>query len=104
MTEARHAAARRVRLGIPHLAVRVLLDVDAVAAQLAELVEARPDRPVRELLWRKLMTGIAIGADGTLRIVRILHAAAFLRDLLAVLPVAHVLAVRGPLDRRHVRL
>ena len=41
---------------------------------------------------------------GALRIVGILHAAAFLRDLLAVLPVAEVLAVGRPLDRREIRL
>ena len=61
-------------------------------------------RAVGQLLRRELVARVAVGADRTLRVVGILHAAAFLRDLLAVLPVAEELAVGRPLDRREVRL
>ena len=50
------------------------------------------------------MARVAVGADRALGIVRILHAPAFLRDPFAVLPVAQVLAVGGPLDRRKIGL
>jgi hypothetical protein len=104
VSEARHQRARVVSLGVPQLAVGVLAHVVGVAAQLAELVERRPDGAKRHFLGRQLVAGVAVAADRAGRVVGVLLAAAFLRDLLAVLPVAQVLAVRRPRDRREVRL
>ena len=50
------------------------------------------------------MARIAVAADRSLRVVGILLAAAFLRELLAVAPVTHQLAVRWPFDRDQVDL
>ena len=96
--------ARVEGLGVVDLAVGVALRVRAVTAELAEPVEARPDRAEGHFLRRELVTGVAVGADRAPRIVGELLAASFLRDLLAVLPVAQQLSVRGIADRREVRL
>src|SRR5262245_441767 len=104
MTEARHARAGRERLRVVDLAVGVLLHLRREAAQLAEVVERRADGAERELRLAELVAGVAVAAGGILRIVAVLHADAGLRDALAVLPVAQVLAVRRVLDERELRL
>src|ERR1700751_5745708 len=85
VAEARHVAARDEGLGVEYLAIGVALHFHAVAARLPILIQAWPDRAEGKLGLRELMAGIAVGADGAVRIVGELLSASFLRDLLAVL-------------------
>src|SRR5258708_14079393 len=62
--EARHVGAGRKRLGVVDLAVGVLLDRFARAAQLAEPVEARADGAEGKLLRRELVAVVAAPARG----------------------------------------
>src|SRR5678815_4323080 len=93
VAEARHVRARGVRVGVVDLAPCVLARLVAESAQFSEAIERRPDRSVRQLLRRQLMTGRAVGAGGILRVIGKLESLAALRDLLAILPVADELAV-----------
>ena len=99
VAEARHVRAGAVGLRVPHLAPGVAAHVVGVAADLAEVVERRADGAEADLLLRELVAGVAVGADRPLRVVGELEAGAALRDLLAALPVAEVLAVGRPADR-----
>src|SRR5260221_13084561 len=91
--EARHVRARRERVRVVDLAVRVLLQVRREAADLAEVVEARTDGAVGELGPRELVARVAVAAGRNRRIVAVLLADAGLGDLLALLPVAEIIAV-----------
>src|SRR2546429_597742 len=102
--EARHVGAGRERLGIVDLAVGVLLDRLARAAQLAELVEARADGAERQLLLRDLMAVVAAAAGRTGRVVGELLAGSALRDALALAPIAHELSGARVTDGRLLRL
>src|SRR2546426_11130481 len=64
VAESRHVRARRERLGVVDLAEGIALHVNAIAAQLPVLIEARSDRTERDLAFRQLVAGVAIGADG----------------------------------------
>src|SRR5216684_8229352 len=87
--EPRHLRAEVIRLGVIDLAVDVTLDLLAVAAQLAELPQARAEGAEGRLLRRKLVAVVAAAAGCVARLVGPLQAAAVLRDALAALPVAH---------------
>src|SRR4029077_20868015 len=102
VAEARHVGARRIGIGVPDLAVCILARLIVEAAQLGKTVQRRTDGPERDFLRRELMARVAVAAHRTLGIVGELLAATFLRDALAVFPVARPLAVGGPLDRRQV--
>src|SRR6185503_3949135 len=102
MAEARHRRAGGERLRVEDLAVGIALGLGAVAAKLAEPVKARPYRAVGELLRRELMAGVAIASDRSVGIVRVLLAAAVLRDLFAIFPVAGQFAVGWIFDRRQI--
>src|SRR5207253_6511681 len=104
VAESRHVRARRERFGVVDLAEGIALNVNAIAAQLPVLIEARSDRAERELGFRQLVAGVAIGADGALGIIGKLLAATLLRNPLAVFPVTEKLAVGGIADRGEVRL
>src|SRR6218665_2310118 len=105
MAEARHAGAGVVGLGVPELAPGVLDDRLGLrrgrvgdAADLAVLVQARADRAERDLGPADLVAVVAIAPARFAGLVGPGHAAAVLGELLALLPVAEVLAVAGPLD------
>src|SRR5258706_16034675 len=104
VSEARHVGTRREGFGVVHLAERVLLHFGRVAAGLAEVVERRADGAERELGLGELMARVAVAAGGSTSGVGELHADAGLRDTLAVLPVAQVLAVGGVFDGGELRL
>src|SRR5258706_15832109 len=91
VAEARHVGAGREGLGVVHLRVSVLLHLGREAAQLAEVVQARPDGAERKLRLAELVAGVAVGARGSGWIVVELLAGSRLRDALALLPVAEVL-------------
>src|SRR6185503_5509189 len=94
VAEARHVRAQVVRLGVIDLAVHVALHFRAVAALRAEAEQAWADRAVRRFLGRELVAVIAAAAVRRPGRVGPLHAAAALRDALAVLPVADQAALR----------
>src|SRR5437868_5055335 len=102
MAETRHVGAGRVRIGIEYFAVGVALNVGAIAPRLGELIQTRANRAVRNFFRIELMTRVAIGAHRTFRIIGVLHAATFLRDPLAIFPVAEILAVGRPFDGRKI--
>src|ERR1700674_5770295 len=62
VAEARHVRASGERLGVVDLSVNVLLHLGRVAAGLAEVIEWRSDGAERELRFRELVAGVAIGA------------------------------------------
>src|SRR5439155_2316798 len=95
--------ARRERVRVVHLGVRVLLHLGRETAKLAEAVEARADGAEGELGLAELVAGVAVAAGDGLRIIAVLLANARLRDLLSVLPVAQEASGRI-LDRRELRL
>src|SRR5437773_424395 len=104
VAEARHVGARRERLGVVDLAERIALHVNAIAAELSVLIEGWSDRPKRELGFRQLVAGVAIGADGAFGIIGKLLSSTLLRNPLAVFPVTEKLAVGGIADHGEVRL
>jgi hypothetical protein len=62
IVKARHFRAEVEGLGIPDLAVGVLLGLGGVAAQFAELVETRPDGAERGFLGCDLVAVVAVAA------------------------------------------
>src|SRR5207237_3294388 len=103
VAEARHVRARRERFGVVDLAEGIALHVNAIAAQLPVLIEARPDRAERELGFRQLVAGVAVGADRAFGIIGKLLAATLLRNLLAAFPVTEQLAAGGIADLGQLR-
>src|SRR3989442_10745800 len=77
------------------------MDLAAVAAQIAELPQARAEGAEGRLLRRELVAVVAAAAGCFARLVGPLQGAAVLRDALAALPVAHQAAF-GKHDGLHL--
>ena len=111
MAGAWHVGAGVVGLGVPDLAPGVLHHLGAGravgvdhATQLAVVVEARADGAKGDFLLVDHVAVVAIAAIGGVRKVGPGEAAAALRDLLALFPVAQVLAIGRPLHGLEVGL
>src|SRR5215470_1952614 len=98
ITEARHLRAQVVGLGVVDLAVDVPLHLGTVAAQLAELVEARADRAEGGLPGPDLVAVVAAAA-GDAGGVAPCQSAPALRDAFTRFPIAEELAIGREADR-----
>src|SRR5260370_3636725 len=70
VAESRHVRARRERLGGVDLADGIALHVNAIAAQLPVLIEARSEPTERELALAQLVARPAIGGDAGVWVLR----------------------------------